>query len=109
MLAADVPALTDLLGDDLQWTHASGRVDTKTSLLEAIGSGTTVYLSMNSVDDTLRLYPNTAIISGLMTVVGRVHGELRELTNRFSIVWVHRDGLWQVVNWQSTAGQPADP
>lgn len=108
MLAADVPSLNDLLADDLQWIHASGRVDSKISLLAAIGSGATSYQSISSVGETVRHYPNAAIITGLVSIVGRVNGQRREVHNRFSIVWVRRDGLWQAVNWQSTACQAVD-
>lgn len=42
---SDVAALEKILADDLTDVHASGKVDTKGSLLEAIRSGEVHYIS----------------------------------------------------------------
>ena len=103
MTKADVATLGELFADDMVWIHATARVDTKAGLLDAIGSGSTKYLSIDVTDETVRDFGDVALVGGIAAMTAEIKGETRELRNRFTIVWARRGASWQVVNWQSTS------
>jgi ketosteroid isomerase-like protein len=103
MTKADVAMLGELFADDMVWIHATARIDTKAGLLDAIGAGSTKYLSIDVTDETLRDFGDVVLVGGIAAMSAEIKGETRDLRNRFTIVWARRDDVWQVVNWQSTS------
>jgi ketosteroid isomerase-like protein len=102
MVDADVPTLQELFHDDMMWVHATARVDTKAGFLEAIGSGSTRYFSIDVTDERFRQFGETALLSGVATMRLEVKGDPRAMENRYTIIWHRTDGYWRVVHWQST-------
>jgi ketosteroid isomerase-like protein len=104
MMNADVDTLSEMFADDLVWIHATSRVDTKNGLLKAIGSCSTKYLQIEVTDETARCAGDVVITGGVAYMKAEINGDIREVKNRFTIVWASEsDGAWRVVNWQSTA------
>jgi ketosteroid isomerase-like protein len=103
MTKADVATLGELFADDMVWIHATARIDTKAGLLDAIGSGSTKYLSIDVTDETVRDFGDVVLVGGIAAMAAEIKGETRELRNRFTIVWARGGDAWQVVNWQSTS------
>jgi hypothetical protein len=103
MIGADVESLSELLGDELAWIHATGKLDDKETVLTSIGEGATVYERITVRDETIRFVEGVALLSGLasMTLVSR--GTRKELENRFTIVWTPAGDSYRAVNWQSTS------
>jgi uncharacterized protein (TIGR02246 family) len=101
-IAADRTALGSLLGEDLTYTHSSGKLDGKAAIIDAITSGKTQYHSMTPEDVVVRLYGDVAILTGLAAVNVTNDGKLLDLKLRFTSVYAKRDGRWQFVAWQST-------
>ncbi|MCS5735730.1 nuclear transport factor 2 family protein [Herbiconiux daphne] len=103
MISADVESLSQLLGDELVWIHATGKLDDKGTVLKAIGEGATVYERITVEDETVRFFEGVALVTGMasMTLVSR--GARKELENRFTIVWAPAGDSYQAVNWQSTS------
>jgi hypothetical protein len=104
--AGDLPALERILGDDLTYVHASGRVDTKSSFLDAIRSGQLHYISWQAKSMQVRvLDKDSAVLNGEYAV--RV-SDTRAQPQPFDIsifilgVYARRNGQWQQVAWQST-------
>lgn len=102
MLKGDTAALGALLADDLVYTHSSGKVDTKASLIDDIKTGQMKYRSIRPEGPTMRLYGDTAVATGLAAVEVNNHGQELNLKLRYTDVWVNRGGKWQMVAWQST-------
>ncbi|HKP42204.1 nuclear transport factor 2 family protein [Mycobacterium sp.] len=108
MTKADVDTLSEMFADDMVWIHASARVDTKTGLLEAIANGSTKYLRIEVKDETIRSIGDVVLIGGVATMKAEIKGAVREVNNRFTVIWaVQPDGAWRVVNWQSTSVREA--
>lgn len=107
MTSADIETLSGLFAEDMLWIHATARPDTKGGLLDSIGSGKTKYLAIDCSDETVRLYGDTAIISGIADMKAEIAGESRVIQNRFTIIWVRTGSDWKVVNWQSTGVRKA--
>ena len=110
MVRGDVEALGRLLPDDLTYTHASGVVDTKASLLASIKSGKLKYKSIDPGQPHVRIYGNTAVLTGTATVqVESTMAGPAPFQIHFTDVYVKKGtGPWQAVAWQSTR-PPAPP
>lgn len=102
LIEADYSALDSVLADDLVYTHSTAKVDTKTSYLEPLLSGRTRYRALDASDVQVRIYGNTAVITGAMRSLALVAGRESRTHMRFTSVWVQRDTRWQMVTWQST-------
>lgn len=101
LLARDFTALDRLLGDDLTYTHSNARLDGKTAYMEPFVSGRTRYTRLEPSEVSTRVYGDAAVLTGRMLSVALVNGTESRTDLRFTSVWVHRDGRWQMVAWHS--------
>ena len=102
MIAADVDSLDRLLSEDLIWTHGSGSVDDKKALLNRIAEKSTVYLTVERMEEKYLFTKNTSLATGIAEMNVTLNGEVRKLRNRYLDVWFLTNGAWRLVAWQST-------
>ena len=109
---SDIAALDRILADDLTYIHASGKVDTKSSFLDAIRTGQLHYISWTPTNLHVRLQGDMAVIDGEYDV----HvSDLRMQPTPFSVnvfiltVYARRNGQWQQIAWQSTRDVAKSP
>lgn len=102
MAAKDVARLNALLADELIYTHSSARLDTKTSLVDGMESGSTVYRAAVPRDVEARDLGDTVVLTGAAHLEVTAGGNELSFDVRFIDVWAKRDGGWQMVAWQST-------
>ena len=100
--SADKDKLTAILSDDLRYTHSSGTIDTKASMIEVLTSGKTKY---KSFEYESRIFtfpaPTIALMSGRAKMkVSAAAGDL-ELYVSFLSVWREENGKWRFLAWQS--------
>ena len=103
MVAQNMPALEPMLAEELNYTHSSGSVETKPQFLETIRTGRLRYEALEIKHLDVRQYGNVALLTG--RAAARVQlggGQPQVLDLRFTDAYVHRDGHWQLVAWQST-------
>jgi ketosteroid isomerase-like protein len=98
MISRDFDALGQLLSDDLVYTHNNAVVDDKPALLKRIQDRVAVYLKIARSDVKVRLYGDTAVVTGHADITT----EKSNPVVRFVNVWVRKDGRWQNVMWQAT-------
>ena len=104
LLAQDYDAAEKLFAEEMTYCHSNGRQDTKLSYMNGLRSGSSRYAEMNMFDMTARIYGETAVLSGKFTakvITGGGTGEAN-LLSRVLMVWVKRNGTWQMVAWEST-------
>lgn len=102
MVEADRSALDALLSEDLVYIHTTGAVDTKSSLIEAVVSGTIDYTRLEAKDTTLRFAGNAAIITGTAELGVVAGGTVHAASIRFTEVYVDAGDGWRLASWQST-------
>jgi len=104
LLAQDYDAADQLFADELTYCHSNGSQDTKASYMGGLRAGNSRYAEMNMFDMTTRIFGETALLSGKFTAKVIIGGGAREanLLSRVLMVWVKRDGHWQMVAWEST-------
>jgi ketosteroid isomerase-like protein len=98
----DAATLNELLADDLVYTHSSARQDTKQSLIDAMLSGKTVYTSVVPSEVKAQDCGGAVVLTGVARISVESNGKPNSFGVRFTDVYAHRDGRWQMVTWQST-------
>lgn len=101
-IRGDVEELSQLFDDDMLWIHASGKIDTKSTLLATLQSGKAKYLSIATKGDSVRIVGDVAFLSGVVTIKAEMGGIERDLEHRYTVAWSGHSGDLKVVNWQST-------
>lgn len=98
----DIATLKALLADDLIYTHSSARMDTKASLIGAMESGATVYNAVESSDVKAQDLGSAVVLTGTAQIKVTSNGNPNAFAIRFTLVYAHRGGNWQMTTWQST-------
>lgn len=102
MVAGDVDTLGRILADDLSYVHTSAAVDTKSSMMEAIGNGRLNYQKMAARNVKVRDYGSAAVVRGEADVEVTSGGNDLAFSLEFTEVYVNGGAGWQMVAWQST-------
>lgn len=101
----DVAALDKLLSDDLTYIHASGRIDNKKTMLEAVKSDQLHYISWTSKEMHVRMFGHTAILDGeyAVKVINRsASPDTLDLNVLFLGVYAKSGSHWRLIAWQTT-------
>ncbi len=109
---SDVAALDRIMADDVTYVHASGKVDTKRSYLDAIRSGQLHYISWKPVRLDVRTMGDGAAIDGEYAVRvtdSRVQPTPFDISIFILTAYARRDGRWQQIAWQSTRDVAKSP
>ena len=94
---ADRVALDRIYADDFIGIGPSGRVRTKPQVLADFTSHDLKFQSITTDDVRIRVYGNTVVETGRSTMVGQDKGKVVPRDNRFTRVWVRRQGRWRIV------------
>ena len=112
LVHSDVAALERIMADDVTYIHASGKVDTKKSYLDAIRSGQLHYISWQAKNLQVRVLGDGAAINGEYAVRvtdSRVQPTPFNINIFILTVYARRDGRWQQIAWQSTRDVATSP
>lgn len=94
---ADAVALDRIYADDFIGIGPSGTVRTKPQVLSDFTSGELKFQSITTDDVQVRVYKNTAVETGISTMIGHDKGKAVPRDNRFTRVWVKQQGHWRLV------------
>src|ERR1043165_8390237 len=106
---ADRVALDRIYADDFIGIGPSGTVRTKPQVLADFTSKDLKFKSITTDDVRIRVYGNTVVETGRSTMVGQDKGRVVPRDNRFTRVWVRRQGRWQIVanHYSTLVAQPS--
>jgi ketosteroid isomerase-like protein len=100
-LRKDVAALEATTADDYLQIDMAGNVRDKTTQMKRIASSE-VKMESNTLDDmVVRVYGETAVVTGRATAVGTIRGEPYPRI-RYTRVYVKQGTAWKVVLYQQT-------
>ena len=97
-IGADTVALDRIYADDFIGVGPSGRVRTKAQVISDFTSGELKFQSITTDEVQVRVYENTAVETGLSTMVGQDKGKAVPRDTRFTRVWVKQQGHWRLVS-----------
>ena len=102
VVKADVATLEGLTSDDYILINANGQVSNKAETMNNIKTGV-IKLTSNEVSDmTVRVYGDTAVVTGKSTAKGTISGIALKGPVMFTRVYVKKNGKWQSVAFQQT-------
>jgi len=102
MIDVDIEELDVILSDDLTYTHTSGHIETKGEFLTSLRSQEITYESIKPQEIKIRIYDNTAVVTGISAMRISVREQQLSFSIRFIEVYQKSDANWQLVAWQST-------
>ena len=97
-IGADAMALDRIYADDFIGVGPSGTVRTKPLVISDFTSGTLKFQSITTDEVQVRVYENTAVETGISTMVGQDKGKSVPRDTRFTRVWVKQKGRWRLVS-----------
>jgi ketosteroid isomerase-like protein len=106
MEKVDVATLNRILSDDLIYTHANGLQQTKAELIGVLGSGDFNYESITPDNIRVRIYDETAVVTGRASIKIKAGGGEQTFKICYLDVYVKQQGRWQMVAWQSSRVAP---
>lgn len=105
LLKGDATFVERVYADDYIVTGANGVVRDKATLIADMKSGAQTFESMTNDVAKVRVYGDTAIVTGRNTQKGQYKGQPSLSPTAFTRVYVRRDGQWQLVANASAATQ----
>ena len=94
---ADATALDRIYAADFIGVGPSGRVRTKPQVISDFTSGDLNFQSITTDEVQVRVYENTAVETGLSTMIGQDKGKAVPRDTRFTRVWVKQQESWRLV------------
>lgn len=94
----DATKLNGIIADDFSSLQRDGSFISKSDIVGFLSSGKAVLDEIRVDECNVRLYGNTAVVNGRASYVkgGQTLGQ-----DGHTIVWVNKNGKWQVVSWYS--------
>lgn len=98
LVKADAAVLEKLLADDLSYTHASAKLETKADVIKGVTSGTSKNIAVEFKTTKVRQFGSTVITNHEMAFVHP------GVTNKVyvTMVWSKQPIGWQLVQLQAT-------
>ena len=106
IINGDALALERMTSDDYTFITLRGELRTKAEIVQGFKSGSFHYDSREISDLNIRVYGNTAIVTGRSIQKGKENGKDYSGDYRFTRVYIKQDGRWQTVALQTTLIQP---
>ena len=97
MLNADKEALLKLTAEDLSYGHSSGKMDTKSTFVNALASGESDFLELELKGQSIQVNKDVALVRH--ELYGTAHDKGKDpgaLKLGVLLVWIKRDGNWQL-------------
>jgi ketosteroid isomerase-like protein len=102
VVKGDVATLQGLTSDDYIFINAYGQLSDKATTMNGIKTGN-IKLTSNEVSDlNVRVYGNTAVVTGKANSKGTIGGREMKGPVMFTRVYVKNNGKWQSVAFQQT-------
>jgi ketosteroid isomerase-like protein len=102
VVKGDVAVMEGLTSDDYIFINANGQLSGKAETMNNIKTGV-IKLTANEVSDLkVRVYGDTAVVTGKSTAKGTIGGRELKGPVLFTRVYVKKNGKWQSVAFQQT-------
>ena len=106
IVSGDAAALDRMTSDDYTFITLRGELRTKAEIVKGFQSGSFKYDSRTISDLSIRVFGDTAVVTGRSTQKGTENGKDYSGDYRFSRVYVKERGQWLTVALQATPIRP---
>jgi ketosteroid isomerase-like protein len=94
----DARRVSDLLADDWVMVNGAGRVRTKAEVLADIAQPDVEFQENETRDVMVRVWGDTAVITGTLHQRYRQRGQQRDVTLRYTDTWTRAGDTWRQVS-----------
>ena len=105
VVKGDAEALAKETAEDFTFITSAGQMSDKKQTVEQVKNGGIKLEADEPSDMTVRVYGNTAVVTGKASLKGTVGGKDATGTVAFTRVWVKKGGKWMCVALQQTKVQ----
>lgn len=102
LVAADIPALDRIIGDDVIYISPTGNVQTKAQIVSDLKSGLLKVSTADSDDVKVRIYGDAAVVTYRSASKFFDNGQQINGALRATSTYIKRGGRWQLVSHQLT-------
>lgn len=102
ILRGDAAALDRMTSDDYTYITLRGEMRTKADIVKGFATGSFKYDARQIADLKVRIYGNTAVVTGLASQTGTENRKDYSGAYRFTRVYVREHGAWKTVALQAT-------
>jgi ketosteroid isomerase-like protein len=102
IVKGDIAALAAQTSDDYTLINMNGAVSTKTQMVDGFKSGQNKLTKDEVSDMKVRMYGDTAVVTGKVSAAGMMGGKDATGDVMFTRVWVKKAGKWICVSLQQT-------
>jgi len=93
----DLEGIERLVADDWIIIGPDGEIVERARFFEVIESGDMTHDTMESEDFRIRVYGDSAVVTGITRTKGKFMGQEFSTQERATDVFINRDGRWQCV------------
>lgn len=93
----ETAVLNRIFADDLTVINPDGSIGDKAGEIGGLKSGKLKLKAVTNDDMKVRVYGETAVVTGRATIRGQIDGREISDQNRYTSVFVRRRGRWQVI------------
>jgi ketosteroid isomerase-like protein len=105
----DAATMERILADDFVLVTGKGKIFTKADLLKDAREGKTVYEKQDELEQTVRVWGDTAVVTALLWLKGTEDSKTFEYKLWFSDTYARTPKGWRYVFGQSSIPLPAAP
>jgi len=105
----DEKAIADNMAEDFRQIDGYGNLETKKSFVAGIVDPKLTIDPYTVEDFEVRLYGDTALLSGRTDMTGKYDGKVFTSSYRYIDIYVRRGGAWKIVSVQITKLPPPKP
>ena len=105
----DEKAIADNMAEDFRQIDGYGNLETKKSFVAGIVDPKLTIDPYTVEDFEVRLYGDTALLSGRTDMTGKYDGKVFASSYRYIDIYVRRGGVWKIVSVQITKMPPPKP
>ena len=102
IVAKDRQAIAANMADDFRQIDGRGNVETKASFVDGLVADDLVIDPYTVEDFDVRVYGDTALLSGRTRMTGRYQGQAFSSHYRYIDIYTKKDGVWKIVSVQIT-------
>jgi ketosteroid isomerase-like protein len=105
----DAATMDRILADDFVLVTGRGKVYSKADLLNSARNRDAVYEKQDEIEQTVRVWGDTAVVTALLWVKGKGDGKAFEYKLWFSDTYIRTPGGWRYVLGQASLPLPNAP
>lgn len=101
MISGERAALARLAATDLSYGHSSGKIEDKAAFVESIASGKSDFVSIELLDQQIKVTGQTALVRHRLTAKTNDGGKPGEINLGILLVWQKQGKEWKLLGRQA--------